>query len=285
MNRIDPRPADDGPAPDREGVARDAFQVGRLTLLLGDCLSHLGAMAPGSVDVIVTSPPYNLGIKYGAYDDGQPRHRYLTWLVDVATALKRVLAPGGSLFVNVGATSADPWVTMDVGAVFRQQFVLQNNIQWIKSIAIGDDTVGHFKPINSDRFLNHNHETVFHFTHTGAVTLDRLAVGVPFKDKSNIARFGHERDRRCAGNTWFIPYRTVQSRAQKHHHPAGFPVELPERCLRLHGQAGARVLDPFMGTGSTLVAAARLGMTGVGIEIDPGYLRTALDRLSAGAGL
>ena len=60
----------------------------------------------------------------------------------------------------------------------------------------GGDTVGHFKPITSDRYLNHNHEAVFHFTPTGATPLNRLAIGVPFKDKSNIARWGHKRDRR-----------------------------------------------------------------------------------------
>ena len=61
------------------------------------------------------------------------------------------------------------------------------------------------------RYLNHTHEHVFHFTKEGAVPLDRLAVGVPFKDKSNIARWGHARDRRCAGDVWFIPYETIRS--------------------------------------------------------------------------
>jgi site-specific DNA-methyltransferase (adenine-specific) len=170
---------------------------------------------------------------------------------------------------------------MEVAAAVRRHLVLQNHILWIKSVTVGDDTLGHFKPIRSDRFLNHNHESLFHFTRSGNVRLDRLAVGVPFKDKSNIARFGHAVDRRCAGNVWFIPYATVVSRAQKWHHPAGFPVDLPLRCLRLHGNPAARVLDPFMGTGSTLVAAQQLGMPGTGIELDAGYVASALDRLQA----
>lgn len=254
--------------------------IGRQTVELGDCLAILADRAAESVDVIVTSPPYNLGVKYATFRDNQPRHAYLEWLSDVSDALWRVLAPQGSLFLNVGSSSADPWVAMDVAAVFRRRFALQNHIQWIKSITIGDDTVGHFKPINSRRFLNHTHESVFHLTKAGQVRLDRLAVGVPFKDKSNISRFGHTSDRRCAGNTWFIPYQTVASRAQKFNHPAGFPVELPLRCLKLHGDPDARVLDPFLGTGSTLLAAETLGLTGTGIDIDASYVETAIERLA-----
>ena len=115
---------------------------------------------------------------------------------------------------------------------------------------------------------------------TDPVTLiNRLAVGVPFKDKSNIARWGHARDKRCAGNVWHIPYKTVRSKAQKFDHPAGFPVELPERCIKLHGIEGAVVLDPFLGAGSTLVAAERLDCEGIGIEVDCHYAQTAVTRL------
>jgi site-specific DNA-methyltransferase (adenine-specific) len=166
-----------------------------------------------------------------------------------------------------------------VASAFRETFVLQNHIIWVKSISIGDDTVGHFKPITSRRYLNQNHEAIFHFTKTGSVEIDRLAIGVPFKDKSNIARWGHARDKRCGGNVWFIPYKTVQSKAQKHHHPAGFPVELPERCIKLHGRTNAAVLDPFLGAGSTLVAAQNLGCSGIGLELDSAYAEAAVARL------
>src|SRR3546814_8677430 len=101
------------------------------------------------------------------------------------------MKPGGSFFLNVGGTGADPWIVMDVANAFRESFVLQNHITWVKSVSIGDDTVGHFKPINSRRCLNNNHEAVFHFTKSGAVDIDRLAVGVPYKDKSKIARRNH----------------------------------------------------------------------------------------------
>ncbi len=109
--------------------------------------------------------------------------------------------------------------------------------------------------------------------------LDRLAIGVPFKDKSNIARRGHARDLRCRGNTWFIPYDTVQSKAQKFHHPGTFPVLLPSWCIRLHGRPNPVVLDPFMGTGTTMVAAMRENAHGIGMEVDPAYVAIARERL------
>lgn len=255
------------------------WQVSRQTVQLGDCLEGLRSLAEETVDVVVTSPPYNIGVAYRSYDDRRPRQTYLAWLAQIGGELRRVLRPDGSFFLNVGSTNQDPWLSYDVAAAFRDSFVLQNHIVWVKSISIGDDTVGHFKPISSPRFLNQNHETIFHFTRTGDVPVDRVAVGVPFKDKSNIARWGHKADRRCAGNTWFIPYQTVKSRAQKFDHPAGFPVELPDRCIRLHGRIPATVLDPFLGTGTTLVAAQRIGCTGIGFELDPAYAETAVARI------
>jgi site-specific DNA-methyltransferase (adenine-specific) len=254
-------------------------RIGRQCILTGDCAEALASLAPASVDLVVTSPPYNIGVAYRTYRDDRPREQYLGWFAAIGASIARVLKPDGSFFLNVGSTSADPWIALDVAQTLRARFRLQNHIQWVKSVSIGEDSVGHFKPISSRRFLNHNHEAIFHFTRTGAVPIDRLAIGVPFKDKSNIARWGHARDRRCAGNVWFIPYRTVQSRAEKFDHPAGFPVELAERCIRLHGGKDALVLDPFLGAGSTLVAAARLGCRGIGIEIDPHYARTAAERL------
>ena len=168
------------------------------------------------------------------------------------------------------APPAAPWLPFELIVRLRDLFVLQNHIVWVKSVSVADDSVGHFKPVGGQRFLHHNHEHIFHLTRTGNVKLDRLGIGVPFKDKTNIARRGHARDLRCRGNTWFIPYKTVNSRAGKFNHPGTFPVELPSWCIRLHGRPGAVVLDPFAGTGTTLVAARLEGAHGIGIELDPG---------------
>ena len=260
-------------------AAADPDRLNEHRLLLGDCLDVLPTLDAASVDVVVTSPPYNLGIAYRSYADRLGERAYLDWLVEVAGQVRRVMAPDGSFFLNITGSSKAPWLPFELIVRLRNLFVLQNHITWIKSVAIGEDSVGHFKPVGGKRFLHHNHEHIFHLTLTGEVQLDRLAIGVPFKDKSNIARRGHAQDMRCRGNTWFIPYETVKSRAQKFHHPSTFPVDLPRWCIRLHGKPEAWVLDPFMGTGTTMVAAAMEGARGIGIELDPTYLAIARERL------
>ena len=269
--------------------ANDRIEIGDQTIIVGDCAEALALMPERSVDVVVTSPPYNIGLKYRSYNDAGDRQDYLSWLADIALLLKRVLKDEGSFFLNIAGTSSDPWIAPDAANAMRDLFRLQNSILWVKSISIGEESFGHFKPVNSQRYLNHLHEHVFHFTKEGETPLDRLAIGVPFKDKSNIARWGHSEDRRCGGDVWFIPYRTIRSKAQRDHHPSPFPVELAERCIRLHGvaartEAGASteaeatntvVLDPFLGVGSTLLAAQRLGCRGIGIEIDASYAEAA----------
>ena len=254
--------------------------VGESRIECGDCLTVLAGLPDASVDVVVTSPPYNLGIAYGNYGDHRAEGEYLDWMVQVGAALRRVLRPDGSFFLNVAGSSTQPWLPFELIVRLRPLFALQNHIAWVKSIAVGLDGVGHFKPVPGERFLHRNHEHIFHLSHQGQVRLDRLAVGVPFKDKSNIARRGHARDLRCRGDTWFIPYKTVHSRAGKFSHPGTFPLDLPRWCIRLHGKAGAVVLDPFAGAGTTILAAMLEGCQGIGIEIDPEYVATAEGRLA-----
>lgn len=267
----------------------------RLRFFHGDALDILGRLSPASVDAVVTSPPYNLGIRYRSFDDTQPRSEYLTWTGAWVQAVKRVLATEGSLFLNVGAKPKDPWTALDVAQAVRPHLELQNILHWVKSIAIekslagarsgltDDLAVGHYKPINSDRFLNDCHEFVFHFTPTGRTPLDRRAVGVKYQDKSNVTRWqGAGADLRCRGNTWFLPYETIQSRDKERPHPATFPWRLPAYCLKLHGlpRVGLAV-DPFLGLGSSAVACAELGVSFVGIELDEHYLAEAVARAAA----
>jgi site-specific DNA-methyltransferase (adenine-specific) len=245
------------------------------------------------IDVVVTSPPYNIGKRYNSYKDMLPREEYLDWIEDVGQEVGRVLAKDGSFFLNVGSKPNDPWTPWDIAQRLRKHFVMQNVIHWVKSIAIlrqdagnypnikGDIAVGHYKPIGGERFLNDCQEYIFHFTKTGKVHLDRLAIGVPYQDKSNIGRWKHTNgDRRCRGNTWFIPYETIWNRQKQRPHPSTFPAALPEMCIRLHGLNKTRfVLDPFIGIGNTALACLQLARNCIGFEIDEGYLAVATDRI------
>lgn len=261
------------------------------TFYLKDCATGLKEnVCESSIDVVVTSPPYNIGVGYSLYDDTLPRARYLAWMEEIGSAIRHILADDGSFFLNVGNKPKDQWIAWDVAYIMRKHFVLQNVIHWIKSIAIsksdvgnyanilGDIAVGHFKPIVSDRFLNDCHEYIFHFTKRGDRHLDKLAIGIPYQDKTNIGRWkSAKEDKRDRGNTWFIPYETIQNKSDRPH-PATFPVKLPEMCIKLHGSPKI-VVDPFTGIGSTAVAAMRLGISFIGFEIDQEYIDVAVSRL------
>ncbi len=253
-------------------------------LELGDCIDGLSRLAAESVELIVTSPPYNLGIAYGKYSDAQERGAYLEWSTRWAAEARRVLKPNGSLFLNIGASPSNPLLPHELMLQLRSLFVLQNTIHWVKSIAIGDVSRGHFKPINSPRFLNDCHEYIFHLTPTGHTPIDRLALGIPYQDKSNVARWQHTGggDLRCRGNTWFVPYQTIKNRAKERPHPATFPVQLAVNCIKLHGLSRVQtMLDPFLGIGTSAVAAQECGVPRfLGFEIDAGYLAEARRRVS-----
>ena len=267
------------------------------TLYNEDCITGMRTrLAPGSVDAIVTSPPYNLGTSYKGYDDTMAREDYLQWIDRWAAAAAETLNEDGSLFLNIGGKPSNPWGPFEVLVELRKHFTLQNVIHWVKSIAIqkedvgrypgitGNVSVGHYKPINSPRYINDCHEYIFHLTKSGSISLDRLAIGVEYQDKSNISRWGgaDRPDRRCRGNTWFVPYKTIKSRDKQRPHPATFPVKIPKMCLQLHGvERTGLVLDPFIGIGNTAVACAELGLSCVGFEIENDYCAQAAQFVQA----
>ena len=308
-----------------------------------DCIEWMNSQPEKSIECIITSPPYNLDIKYGRYQDDLPRESYLKWIRDVAVAAKRVLKDDGQIFLNVGYSNTDPWVAMDVAQVFRQEFVLQNNITWVKHILVNDQSQGLYKPISSDRFASPTTESIFHFTKEGTVKVDRLAIGhrntthekYPelYNESRHIAehrrkaakKLGYatwvdfqanatdahkiefanlmteyeikkpwDPDRKkCIGNAWFIQYTPVSKLAKeagvvelgtresgRGGHPATFPETLPDMCIKFSGIAqGSTVYDPFIGTGTTILAAVKNGMKGVGTDVDDEYLNFAKQRL------
>lgn len=240
------------------------------------------------VDIIVTSPPYNINKGYGSYRDNKERKDYLDWLYEVAQLSYLILKDNGSFFLNIGGTPSYPMLPFEVIEKFKKAgYQLQNTIHWIKSISfektdvgksngIRDYSIGHFKPIVSDRYLTDIHEYIFHFTKEGNVKLNKRAIGVPYQDKTNIGRWkSATQDKRDRGNVWFIPYPTIQ---ESRHHPAVFPEKLPYLCIKMHGvKPDMLVYDPFMGIGTTALACIKLGVNYMGTEIDADYIKVALE--------
>lgn len=312
------------------------------TLIKGDCLEVLEKMDKGEVDIVVTSPPYNLNINYKTYQDNKTNEEYLDWIDDLSIQIKRVLSLQGHFFLNVGYTNQNPWVAFDVANVVRKHFILQNTITWVKHIKIDRDTYGIYKPISSDRYLSPTNEFIFHFTKTGNVKLDRISIVGEYNPKSgkyasaytesaSLNRWEADLKRRTAkqlgsedwrlcehtqefkdilqskkdkkpfewnapkdeGNTWYIPYVPIAKLAKESGsadrgtldtgrggHPATFPPDLPKQCIKLTGLTSGLVLDPFIGTGSTLIACKDLGIDGIGIDIDQHYIDFSQNRLN-----
>ena len=251
------------------------------------CIDFMQGLKSKKMDVIVTSPPYNIDKNYSMYYDNLDRDEYLKWMHQVAVESKKIMKDDGSFFLNIVGKPKDPWLAMDVAREFGKEFALQNTIHWIKSIALnkkekgnttkglnGDFAVGHFKPINTDRFFNQCHEYIFHFTKRCDVKLDKLAIGVPYAHESNLSRWKVKKKLRDRGNAWFITYENKQGKFYPVEHPTVFPEKLPFLCIKAHGiKKNMLVYDPFMGLGNTALACVRLGVDYVGTEIDKRYIK------------
>ncbi len=220
-----------------------------------------------SIDVIVTSPPYNIGKKYtkdGSFSDKLPHDEYLRFLQVVFKECHRVLKKDGVFFLNIGDSAKDQGKSEDVvRAAVKSGFKRLQTIIWIKSI-FGK---GHYTPSGGNRRFNNVWEFIFVLIKSKEYRLNPKAVGIPYADKSNIGRYSSE-DLRDAGDVWFIPYRITTGKTVKKGHEAPFPIDLPYRCIKCIPNAET-VLDPFVGTGSTLAAAEYLGITGYGYERFP----------------
>lgn len=304
-------------------------RVGSTLLVRNDSVAYMNErMDAKSVDVISTSPPYNLGIKYDEYDDSMPGSEYLAWTKTWLEAAWRVLSDDGSLFLNLADKPTCRFGPEEVALLARDLgWRLQTRLCWAKNVSVegvktdlklvkrawatsglqaadlkkflralkeeeGDGTTrsfGQFKPLHSERFVNECWEPVFHFTKTCDVTLDKDAVGVPFEDDSNLTRVwgdGPPRVRknvRCRGNVWFLPYEVIKAREERPH-PAPWPVKVADMCMRLHGVSRTRLtLDPFGGIGNSAVAAARLGLPHVSVDVSARYHAEAVRRVRAEA--
>ena len=284
-----------GEAKTKEEVIRSALllNVKLNEIYVEDCLKFMPKLGVGTIDVIVTSPPYNLKKKYSKYRDNKERREYLEWMSNVAEVTSTILKEDGSFFLNVGGRPSDPWLEFDIAKEFNKHYHLQNVIHWIRHISFpkdtfvktnpmnGDLSFGHFKPINTNTYLNQCHDYIFHFTKTGRVQLDKLAIGVSYQHKSNVTRWKEKRDLRDRGNVWFIRYENKQGAVEPILHPTAFPEKLPYLCIKLHGiKKGMVTYDPFMGIGTTALASLTLGVDYVGTEIDGRYVRVAKRRIS-----
>ena len=249
-----------------------------------------------SVDVIVTSPPYNMGIRYNSYEDTLSAVRLPGVDQHVDRGGRAGAQPGRVALPERRHAAVRPLdgARRRAGGAAHLQAAEHHPLDQVDRhrsrprparppASTRDLAVGHYKPINSDRFLNDCHEFVFHFTPAADTRLDRLALGVPYQDQSNIARWRAARRRRPLPRQHLV--HSVRDHPAPRSRPAAsgdVPVAaagaVPAGCTACRGSERRWIRSP--GLGSTAVACARLGVNFVGADIDETYLEEAVERVA-----
>ena len=245
-------------------------------------------IADGSVALVVTSPPYFAGKAYEEElgRDGVPGSylEYLELLNDVFAECVRTLEPGGRIAVNVANLGRKPYRSLSADVIHilqdRLGLLLRGEIVWRKAEgATGSCAWGSFRSAANPALRDVTERVIVaskgRFDRARTVK-QRAEQGLP--SQSDLAT---DEFMELTLDLWEVPTES----ARRVNHPAPFPVELPEKLIKLFTYRDDLVLDPFMGSGSTLIAAARLGRRYVGYELDAAYVQIARERVASEAGL
>lgn len=223
------------------------------------------------VHLVVTSPPYNAS---KAYDEDLSLTEYLSMLHDVFAECYRVLAPGGRMVVNVANLGRKPYIplTSHVNLIMHEiGFMHRGEVIWDKSASAGSSCAwGSFQSA-SNPCLRDIHEYLLMFS-KGDYKLPRTKTE---RAEGRIDTIGKDEFIQQTKSIWSF----ATESAKRVNHPAPFPVELPKRCIEMFTFVGDVVLDPFLGSGTTAVAAKMAGRKYVGCDLSAEYCAIAEERL------
>ena len=226
-----------------------------------------------TVHLMVTSPPYNAAKEY---DDDLTLQEYLGLLREVFQECYRVLVPGGRAVVNVANLGRKPYIPLSshINLIMQEiGFLMRGEIIWDKAASAGSSCAwGSFKSA-SNPCLRDIHEYILVYS-KGEYKLPRSNQEKEAGREDTIAK------RDFIEQTKSIWSFSTES-AKRVNHPAPFPVELPRRCIEMYSFAGDVVLDPFLGSGSTAIAAIRTGRRYVGVDISREYCEISQSRIDA----
>lgn len=243
----------------------------------------MSGVADNSVALVVTSPPYYAGKQYEleVERDGIPASyiEYLDMLTEVFAECTRTLEPGGRIAVNVANLGRRPFRSLSADVVHilqdRLGLLLRGEVVWRKGAgASGSCAWGSFRSASNPVLRDLTERVVIASKgrfQRAVSPAKRAKAGLPYR--STIAAEDFMAD---TLDLWTLPTES----ARRVGHPAPFPVELPARLIELYTFEDDLVLDPFMGSGSTLVAASQLGRRAVGYDLDPAYVDLARTRLA-----
>jgi site-specific DNA-methyltransferase (adenine-specific) len=239
---------------------------------------HMDAITDASVALVVTSPPYFAGKQYEEEleREGVPSSyaEYLHLLTDVFAECARKLEPGGRIAVNVANLGRKPFrnLAADITRILQDELklLLRGEVVWRKGEgAAGNCAWGSFRSPANPVLRDTTERVVI----ASKGRFDR-AVGKSERERRGLPyvnNIGADEFMAATLDVWDIPPES----ARRVSHPAPFPVELPARLIELYTYENDLVLDPFMGSGSTLVAASRLGRRYVGYDLDEAYVKIA----------
>ncbi len=231
-----------------------------------DCITGLKSLPDKSVDLIVTSPPYNLNINYQDHKDDMTLESYYDWCKLWIGECFRVLKDGGRFCLQIGcfqpqlnepSYSTFTKLFQDAGFTFRE-FIIWNKNQIPKRTAWGS-----WMSPSNPRILP-PFEMIINFHKTTPKILE--------KGQTDLTR---EEFIQWTNGLWVI----APESAKKRNHPAPFPEELAYRCIKMHSYVGGVILDPFNGSGTTTSVAKKLKRSYIGFDITPEYCKLAEDRL------
>jgi site-specific DNA-methyltransferase (adenine-specific) len=220
------------------------------------------------VALMVTSPPYNVGKDY---DDDLNLDEYLTLLRDVFTETWRVIEPGGRVAVNVANLGRKPYMPLNqyVASLLTEiGFDLRGEIIWQKAKSAGGSCAWGSWMSAKNPTLRDIHEYV--------IVASKGSYARVRKGEDTISK---ESFLEATVSIWDI----LPESARRVGHPAPFPVELPRRLIELYTFEGDLILDPFLGSGSTAVAAVETGRHYVGYELSAEYIELAERRIREGS--
>lgn len=251
-------------------------------IIVGDS-RDMRAVESSSVALVVTSPPYFAGKQYEeALGEGHIPASYLDYLTmlrDVFTECVRVLEPGGRIAVNVANLGRRPYRSLagDITTILQDDLglLLRGEVVWVKADgASGSTAWGSFQSAANPVLRDLSERIVVaskgRFDRAPS-RAKREKAGLPFENTISKQEF--------MDGTLDI-WRIQPESARRVGHPAPFPVEVPRRCIELLTYRDDVVLDPFMGSGSTAVAAVRSGRRYVGYDTDPAYVALAEKRVA-----
>jgi site-specific DNA-methyltransferase (adenine-specific) len=221
-----------------------------------------------SLHLMVTSPPYNVT---KAYDHDLSLAEYLQLLRGVFSETYRVLVNGGRACINVANLGRKPYIPLsDYISMMMIEigFLMRGEIVWSKSAGAGVSMAWGSWQSASNPVLRDTHEYILVFS-KGAFSRKKPA------DKEDTIQ--REQFMEWTKSVW----RMNPESATKVGHPAPFPVELPYRLIQLYTFTGDVVLDPFMGSGTTAIAARQAGRKYVGYELEAEYVRLAEERIAS----